>query len=138
MVGLLVWCVVWYRLFQKELVWCFAIILPFSSVKVALKSVDCLSVTELLFWNIYIVTKSIGTGWLKFKVVGMEGVVAGLTKQIKLVFKNDLSLFAKSNLFQISQNEKPQIQKLTNVPNTLNWNHKKEVRRKPWLFDKYF
>ena len=38
---------------------------------------------------------------------------AGLTKQIKLVFKCDLSLFAKSNLFQISQNEKPQIQKLT-------------------------
>ena len=39
---------------------------------------------------------------------------AGLTKQIKLVFKSDLSLFAKSNFFQISQNGKPQIQKLTN------------------------
>ena len=44
---------------------------------------------------------------------------AGLTKQIKLVFKSDLSLFAKSNFFQISQTGKPQIQKLTNVPNTL-------------------
>ena len=38
---------------------------------------------------------------------------AGLTKQIKLVFKNDLSLFAKSIFFQISQTRKPQIQKLT-------------------------
>ena len=34
---------------------------------------------------------------------------AGLTKQIKLVFKSDLSLFAKSNFFQISQTGKPQI-----------------------------
>ena len=49
---------------------------------------------------------------------------AGLTKQIKLVFKSDLSLFAKSNFFQISQTGKPQIQKLTNVPNTLKCNHK--------------
>ena len=49
---------------------------------------------------------------------------AGFTKQIKLVFKSDLSLFAKSNFFQISQTGKPQIQKLTNVPNTLKCNHK--------------
>ena len=34
---------------------------------------------------------------------------AGLTKQIKLVFKSDLPLFAKSNFFQISQTGKPQI-----------------------------
>ena len=49
---------------------------------------------------------------------------AGLTKQIELVFKSGLSLFAKSNFFQISQTGKPQIQKITNVPNTLKCNHK--------------